>query len=71
VSLILGPGSLRLGDETCPESNAAIRVPAPLLEHFCKYFFIIFVDGIFTTSFERLFTKYFDVPTATPSISCV
>jgi len=26
-----------------------------------KFFFIIFVDRIFTTLFERLFTKVFDV----------
>lgn len=26
-----------------------------------EIFFIIFVDAIFTTSFERLFTKVFDV----------
>jgi hypothetical protein len=29
--------------------------------HAVKIFFIIFVDAIFTTSFERLFTKVFDV----------
>jgi hypothetical protein len=45
VSLIVEPGSLRLGDKTCGGSNAAIRVPAPLLEHFYKCFFIILLTG--------------------------
>jgi hypothetical protein len=34
-------------------------------------FFIIFVDAIFTTLFERLFTKVFDVTGANPSGCCV
>jgi len=34
-------------------------------------FFIIFVDAIFTTLFERLFTKVFDVTGANPSSCCV
>jgi hypothetical protein len=36
-----------------------------------KIFFIIFVDAMFTTSFERLFTNIFDVTGANPAISCV
>ena len=34
-------------------------------------FFIIFVDAIFTTSFERLFTKSFDVSRANIAIPCL
>ena len=34
-------------------------------------FFIIFVDGIFTTSFQRLFTKAFDVILQSAAIACV
>jgi hypothetical protein len=33
--------------------------------------FIIFVDAIFTTLFERLFTKVFDAETQTAALSCV
>jgi hypothetical protein len=43
-------------------------------EQFCMpqtNFFIMFVDRIFTTSFERLFTKVFDVTGANPAISCL
>jgi hypothetical protein len=36
-----------------------------------KNFFIIFVDAIFTTLFERLFTKLFDVNGANPRGCCV
>ena len=36
---------------------------------FIIFFFIIFVDAIFTTSFERLFTKSFDVSRANIAIS--
>jgi hypothetical protein len=32
-----------------------------------NHFFIIFVDAIFTTSFERLFTKNFDASRANTS----
>ena len=34
-------------------------------------FFIIFVDAIFTTSFERLFTKSFDASNANAVNPCV
>jgi hypothetical protein len=34
-------------------------------------FFIIFVDLIFTTLFERPFTKVFDVPGANSAFSCL
>jgi hypothetical protein len=33
--------------------------------------FIIFVDAIFTTLFERLFTKVFEVIAQTTAISCL
>jgi hypothetical protein len=33
--------------------------------------FIIFVDGMFTTLFERLFTKVFDAETQTTAPRCV
>ena len=36
-----------------------------------KIFFIIFVDGIFTTLFEWLFTNVFDVTAPTQVIACV
>jgi hypothetical protein len=36
-----------------------------------KFFFIIFVDRIFTTLFERLFTKVFDVTGAMCGNPCV
>src|SRR5713101_1301261 len=36
-----------------------------------RNFFIIFVDGIFTTLFERLFTNVFDVTAQTQVIPCV
>jgi hypothetical protein len=36
-----------------------------------KNFFIIFVDAIFTTSFERLFTKSFDAANANAPDTCV
>jgi hypothetical protein len=36
-----------------------------------KVFFIIFVDGIFTTLFEWLFTNVFDVTAPTQVIPCV
>jgi len=36
-----------------------------------KNFFIIFVDAIFTTLFERLFTNVFDVIEASPANTCV
>jgi hypothetical protein len=36
-----------------------------------KNFFINFVDRIFTTLFERLFTNVFDVTEANAAISCV
>jgi len=35
------------------------------------FFFIIFVDAIFTTLLERLFTNVFDVIAQTAAISCV
>ena len=34
-------------------------------------FFIIFVDAIFTTLFERLFTNDFDVTHENPAFACV
>ena len=37
--------------------------------HLQKIFFIIFVDAIFTTLFERLFTNVFDVTSANAAIS--
>jgi hypothetical protein len=37
--------------------------------HAAKNFFIIFVDRIFTTLFERLFTNIFYVTTANAAIS--
>jgi hypothetical protein len=37
--------------------------------HLPKFFFIIFVDAIFTTLFERLFTNVFDVTSANAAIS--
>ena len=36
-----------------------------------KIFFIIFVDGIFTTLFEWLFTNVFDAIVQSPASSCV
>jgi hypothetical protein len=36
-----------------------------------KFPFIIFVDAIFTTLFEWLFTKVFDVTGENPAIACV
>jgi hypothetical protein len=33
--------------------------------------FIIFIDAIFTTLFEPLFTKVFDVIRQTPAMACV
>jgi hypothetical protein len=36
-----------------------------------KNSFIIFVDGIFTTLFERAFTKAFDVMAESDAIACV
>jgi len=39
--------------------------------HAAAFFFIIFVDAMFTTSFERLFTKLFDAVAATAAIACV
>jgi hypothetical protein len=36
-----------------------------------KILFIIFVDRIFTTLFERLFTKLLDVIGASPATSCL
>jgi hypothetical protein len=36
-----------------------------------KILFIIFVDAIFTSLFERPFTKVFDVTGANPRFSCV
>jgi hypothetical protein len=36
-----------------------------------KTFFIIFVDAIFTTLFQRLFTNAFDVIRANTAIPCV
>jgi hypothetical protein len=36
-----------------------------------EFFFIIFVDAIFTTLFQRLFTNTFDVTGAGAAISCV
>jgi len=36
-----------------------------------KIFFIIFVDGIFTTLFGWLFTNVFDVTVQTQVIACV
>jgi hypothetical protein len=36
-----------------------------------KNFFIVFVDAIFTTLFERLFTKLFDVTDANRDGCCV
>jgi hypothetical protein len=37
----------------------------------CKNFFIIFVDAIFTTLFEPLFTNFFDVTSANAPIPCL
>ena len=34
-------------------------------------FFIIFVDAIFTTLFERPFTNAFDVMAKTPALACL
>jgi hypothetical protein len=39
--------------------------------HTTKIFFIIFVDAIFTTLFERPFTNVFDVIGATSANHCV
>jgi hypothetical protein len=36
-----------------------------------NFLFIIFVDAIFTTLFERLFTNVFDVNAQTPAFPCV
>jgi hypothetical protein len=36
-----------------------------------EFFFIIFVDAIFTTLFQRLFTNAFDVIGANAANSCV
>jgi hypothetical protein len=39
--------------------------------HVAKIFFIIFIDAMFTTLFERPFTKVFDVIAQTATNSCV
>jgi hypothetical protein len=39
--------------------------------HAPKTFFIIFVDAIFTTLFERPFTNVFDVMAPTPAFAWV
>jgi hypothetical protein len=36
-----------------------------------RFFFTIVVDAIFTTLFERLFTKLFDAETQTTALCCV
>ncbi len=46
---------------SCRESSALCLT--------AKNFFIIFVDAIFTTLFERLFTNVFDVTSANAAIS--
>jgi hypothetical protein len=51
---------------TEPRNDAGIK-SARLLQ----IFFIIFIDAMFTTLFERLFTKVFDVIAGTATISCV
>jgi hypothetical protein len=38
---------------------------------YAKIFFIVFVDAIFTTLFQRLFTNTFDVSGAGAANSCV
>ena len=40
-------------------------------EHAHEIFFIIFVDGIFTTFIARLFTNTSDAIRANPAMSCV
>jgi hypothetical protein len=55
------------GHERCEPRSVTEENPRLLPENF----FIIFVDAIFTTLFERLFTKLFDVTSANPSGSCV
>jgi hypothetical protein len=61
----------------CEErSDEAIQSNEERLDYFVAFgprndgnnFFIIFVDAIFTTSFERLFTKSFDGANANTSI---
>jgi hypothetical protein len=39
--------------------------------HAAAIFFIIFVDAIFTTLFERPFTKVFEVIAQSATISCL
>jgi hypothetical protein len=36
-----------------------------------EFCFIIFVDAMFTTLFERLFTKVFDAEAQTTALCCV
>jgi len=52
------------GTAASPVVTRRTKICAP-----AKIFFIIFVDAIFTTLFERLFTNVFDVTSANAAIS--
>jgi hypothetical protein len=69
LTLLAMTGEIRTrlrGHERCePRSVPGHKLRPP------ENFFIIFVDAIFTTLFERLFTKLFDVTGANPSGCCV
>jgi hypothetical protein len=49
-----------------------MRSPKPVVvRSHRKKIFLIFVDAIFTTLFERLFTKLLDVTGADPANTCL
>jgi hypothetical protein len=54
-------------------SHIATPTPASVGKHpaSAKIFFSVFVDWIFTTLFEPLFTKLFDVIGANAAIACL
>jgi hypothetical protein len=54
-----------------PVPSVASRNDEAESEGQSKTFFIIFVDAIFTTLFERPFTNVFDVMAQTPAAACV
>ena len=67
-------GLLRLAMTRIASSLRSQRVPHCLNTEPgdpAKFFFIIFVDAIFTTLFQRLFTNAFDVIGANAANSCV
>ena len=55
----------------CPAMTADARRLGPQFARAIKILFIIFVDAIFTTLFEWLFTNVFDVIGAKSANDCV